>query len=71
MQKDLTRGTDIRGDYALFIESSHFVGSGWDLDEEAKSFTENMGAVFFRMIENGVEQSAHGWIEDGEIVQFG
>lgn len=70
MQQDLTQGTDVRGDYALFIEEKHFIDGG-DLDEEAKSFTENMDATFFRVISNGKEQSGHGWIEKGEIFQWG
>jgi hypothetical protein len=67
-QKDLTYGTDIRGDYALFIERKHFV-DGWELDTEAKNAAR--GLTFFRMIENGVQQSSHGWIENDEIVQWG
>jgi hypothetical protein len=71
MQKDLTYGEDVRGDHALFIESKHFIDGGWKLDKEAREFTKNKSATFFRVIEDGEEQSGHGWIENGEIVQWG
>ncbi len=67
-QKDLTYGTDIRGDYALFIEEKHFI-EGWKLDDEATKAAG--GLTFFRVIRNGVQQHGHGWIENGEIVQWG
>lgn len=71
MQKDLTYGEDVRGDHALFIERSHFQKNGWELDEEAYEFTKNKSATFFRVIEDGEEQSSHGWIEEGKVVQWG
>jgi hypothetical protein len=68
MVKDLTYGTDIRGDHALFIESKHI--NGWNVDDEVKDVLEDF-PTFFRVIENGKEQSGHGWIKDGKIIQWG
>lgn len=70
MQEDLTTGTDLRGDKALFIESKHFKDNSWELDDEAAEAA-GSGPTFFRVIENGEEQSGHGWIEDGKIFQWG
>lgn len=70
MEKDLTYGTDLRGDSALFIEQKHF-NNDWELDQEAKAFTENKLLTFFRVINNGQQKSSHGWIDKGEIVQWG
>lgn len=69
MHEDLSYGTDKRGDNALFIEEKHFINKGWELDEEAKEAAGSL--TMFRVIKNGEEQSGHGWIEDGEIVQWG
>jgi hypothetical protein len=68
MKEDLTQGTDGRGDNALFIDSKHFI-DGWELDAEAQKKTQNL--IFFRVIENGFEQSGHGWAENGVIIQWG
>lgn len=71
MAQDLTHGTDHRGDEALFIEDKHIIEDGWTLDDEAQ---EAVGTrlQFFRVIDSeGDEQSGHGWIEDGRIVQWG
>jgi hypothetical protein len=65
---DLSFGTDVRGDCALFIEEKHFTKE-WELDEEAKS--EIKGLTFFRVIRGGIQQPGHGWIDNGEIVQWG
>ncbi len=70
MHEDLTKGTDKRGDYTLFIESKHCINKGWELDNEAKKAA-GSSLTFFRVIENGEEESGHGWIENGEIVQWG
>lgn len=70
MEKDLTYGTDLRGDYALFIEAKHFP-DGWSVDDQVKKFTKNNDATFFRVIHNGKQQGGHGWIENGEIIQWG
>jgi hypothetical protein len=67
-KQDLTQDMDCRGDYAMFIEEKHFT-SEWELDSKAKS--ETRGLMLFRVIRNGVEQSSHGWIDNGEIVQWG
>jgi hypothetical protein len=67
-KQDLTQGTDCRGDYALFIEEKHFT-SEWELDNEVKRTVR--GLTFFRVIRGGVEQGGHGWIENGEIAQWG
>ena len=68
--EDLSFDFDVRGDYALFIEEKHFTSDD-DLDEETKKQFVNCEATFFRVIDNGEQQSGHGWIEDGEIVQWG
>ena len=68
--EDLSFDFDVRGDYALFIEEKHFTRND-DLDEETKKQFVNCEATFFRVIDNGEQQSGHGWIEDGEIVQWG
>lgn len=61
---------DVRGDYALFIEEKHFKND-WELDEHTKNSLLNCEATFFRVIRNGEQQSSHGWIENGEIIQWG
>jgi len=67
---DLTFGTDVRGDYALFIDTKHFL-SDWEVDDVVKQISINRGeATFFRVIHEG-EQSSHGWLENGEIIQWG
>jgi hypothetical protein len=69
MEKDLTYGSDVRGDSALFIEQKHF-NSEWELDQEAQKFV-GKKLTFFRVIHNGKQKSSHGWIDNGEIVQWG
>jgi hypothetical protein len=32
LKHDMTRGTDVRGDYALFIEASRVKPNGWELN---------------------------------------
>lgn len=61
---------DVRGDYALFIEEKHFKNYS-ELDEYTKNQLLNCDATFFRVIRNGEQTSSHGWIENGEIVQWG
>jgi hypothetical protein len=68
--EDLSFDFDVRGDYALFIEEKHFTRDD-DLNEETKKQFLNCEATFFRVIDNGEQQSGHGWIENGEIVQWG
>jgi len=68
-EQDLTQGVDIRGDEAAFIEEKHFKND-WELDDEAKDAL-GSGVYFFRVVRNGEQQSGHGWIENGEIVQWG
>lgn len=70
IQEDLTFGEDIRGDHALFIEEKHF-GPDDVLDEDTKSVVAGREATFFRVIRNGEETSSHGWIEYGEVMQWG
>ena len=71
MQQDLTFGEDIRGDYALFIENKHFK-SEWEIDSKVKSFLKNNSdVIFFRVINDGEEKGSHGYIENGEIIQWG
>lgn len=67
---DLTFGNDVRGDYALFIDLKHFL-SDCEVDDVVKQISINRGeAIFFRVIHEG-EQGSHGWLEDGEIIQWG
>ena len=61
---------DARGDYALFIEEKHFKNDS-ELDEQTKNSLLNCDATFFRVIQDGEQTSSHGWIENGEIVQWG
>ena len=68
--EDFSKDTDIRGDYALFIEAKNFTPSS-ELKPEAKTRLKGCQPTFFRVIHNGVQQSGHGWIENGEIVQWG
>ena len=67
--KDLTFGTDVRGDHALFIHRKHFQPD-WTLDEQAQEAA-GSGTHFFRVIDDEGEQSGHGWVDNGEIVQWG
>jgi hypothetical protein len=68
--KDLQFGPDCRGDWALFIE--RFRINGWDIDAEAAASAARAdGPVFFRVLDQGIEQGSHGFIEDGRIVQWG
>lgn len=69
LKQDLTYGEDVRGDHALFIEESHIIGD--QLDAEAHAFTENLAPTFFRVLNNGQQRGGHGWIEKGEIIQWG
>jgi hypothetical protein len=66
--EDLTYDNDIRGDYALFIDAKHFLDE-WELDDETKKLVGSK-LTFFRVIQDG-EQGNHGWIENGEIIQWG
>lgn len=68
--KDLTSDFDIRGDYALFIHAKHFI-SEWELDDEVKLKYLNCEPTFFRVINPDGTQGSHGWIENGEIIQWG
>lgn len=68
--EDLSSDIDIRGDYALFIEAKHFIDH-FDLDDYVRLRYLNCEPTFFRVISNGVQQSGHGWIENGEIIQWG
>ena len=62
MVKDLTFGIDVRGDFALFIESKHFKKDGWNLKASTKLPRDNDDLVFIRVIENGKQTGSHGWI---------
>jgi len=66
----LDQDFDVRGDYALFIEEKHFKDD-WELDEYTKNSLLNCEPTFFRVINDGVQTSSHGWIENGEIIQWG
>lgn len=72
---DLTKGTDVRGDEALFIENSRFLKEGWEVDEDTKEALKKLGSgpTFFRVIYDGEQTSSHGWINlsTGEVEQWG
>lgn len=68
MKTDLTYGTDYRGETAFFIDDKHFVKGGLDAETKAKVGDR---LVFFRTIKKGLEQRSHGWIEGGEVIQWG
>lgn len=71
--RDLSYGTDFRGDQALFLYRSHV--KGWDLDRKASAKVEELGAggpVFFRLLdESGRQTGTHGWAENGKVTQWG
>jgi len=69
LKDDLTFGIDVRGDAALFIEAHHI--NGWEIDKLTKEMCKYEKYVFFRVLENGVQQHGHGWIEGGRITQWG
>jgi hypothetical protein len=69
MVENLSYGTDCRGDYAYFIESSMLHLSGWVVKAEAA--TEGEDWVFFRVIKNGVQTHRHGWLKGRAIQQWG
>ena len=66
---DLTFGTDLRGDYALFIDEKHFSEDQWSVDDEVAKKANQ--PTFFRVIRNGKQQGGHGWVERNEIIQWG
>ena len=66
---DLSRGTDVRGDEAYFIEGKHFSDDEWNVDDQAR--TNSSDPEFFRVLENGEQQHGHGWIKDNKIIQWG
>lgn len=66
---DLSRGTDVRGDEAYFIDVKHFSQSQWEVDEEAA--LENDEPTFFRVIDNREQLKGHGWLEGNKVVQWG
>ena len=68
MVKNLSYGTDCRGDYAYFIENGLIMADG-TLCEEARTHTQEW--VFFRMLLGGRQTPRHGWIQDNEVVQWG
>lgn len=62
---DLSYGTDVRGDYALFIAETHFTDD-WTLDVNVGELT------FIRVINaNGDQTPSHGWAEGTKVVQWG
>ena len=67
--KDLSFGTDARGDYALFVDHSHI--NGWDIDAAVQDAIGNDEPTFFRVLWDGKAQPSHGWIEGNKIVQWG
>jgi hypothetical protein len=69
--KDLTFGTDGRGDYALFIHYCHVEADGWGIDQDTQDVVPDE-PTFFRLIDDdGTPMRQHGWIENGRIIQWG
>jgi hypothetical protein len=66
---DLSYGIDIREDNAYFIEFKHILDDGWTVDDIAR--TNKSEPIFFRCIDEGIQQHQHGWIEYNKIVQWG
>ncbi len=75
-KQNFSQGTDVRGDYALFIENNEFK-SGWELEPSAIKKLQDMNlgtdAIFFRIIFQGVQSASHGWINPitGNVEQWG
>jgi len=71
MEEDLTYGLDVGGDRAFFIHQKHFL-SEWEVDEKVKRISRNNGGVLmFRIILSNGEQGNNGYLENGEIIQWG
>ena len=72
MQIDLTYGEDqANGEEALFIDAKHFP-SEWELDKEVRDFLKGKTEViYFVIIDDDGTEGNHGYIENGEIIQWG
>ena len=70
--RDLSFGLDVGGNYALFIHAKHFL-SEWEVDEQVKQFSKNRNEPTYFVVwyPDRNKQGAHGWLEDGEITQWG
>jgi hypothetical protein len=66
--KDLSFCRDHNGDDGFNIERSHI--HGWDVDEAVKEAT-GTHITYFRVIQDGILTGKHGWLENGEIIQWG
>lgn len=76
-KEDMTMGSDVRGDYALFIRRDHIIASEFEdsIDDELRIFLEdnfNCEPTFFRIIdENGEQERSHGWVTCDGVMQWG
>ena len=70
--RDLSSGIDVGGNDAVFIHAKHFI-SEWEVDEEVKTYSKNRNELVYFVVwyPDRNEQGAHGYLEDGEIVQWG
>ena len=70
-EKDLSFGCDISGSYGIFIHIKHFQ-SEWEVDEQVKKISRNYNDVLmFRLIKTNGEYGNNGYLENGEIIQWG
>lgn len=69
--KDLTIGTDGRGDKALFIDERHFKDENTLKMNVSKKYGGPEGLVYFRVIAKGEEQRGHGVAIGKDVVQWG
>lgn len=71
-KQDLTFGPDIRGDWAFFVERRHLLPDGLTFDNEVnRRGVGVLNPVFFRIIQNGVQQTSHGFLGQVFIPQYG
>ena len=70
--EDLSYGLDAGQNHALFIYAKHFL-SEWEVDEHVKKISRNRNEPIYFVVwyPEDNEQGAHGWLEDGEIIQWG
>ena len=71
MAIDLTYGEDLANQTeALFIDDSHFI-SEFEFDDEVKKFVKGRTDVIYFVILHDGKEGNHGYIENGEIMQWG
>jgi hypothetical protein len=70
--EDLSYGFDAGQNYALFIHAKHFL-SEWEVDDQVKHLSRALKDATYFVVWYPEEnrQGAHGWLENGEIIQWG